>query len=302
MPPDETAAASPPRKFVGISLRSWVIGICLVALFNLIRLMIGNGWFDTTKVVEDENVSVETEENTNGAVVLYAQLTNCSEATITLTMTLSNMSASCALPLTVDAKGRSSFELVSLHPTDTNRASDYDYRYHWEIGRRGDVATNAFAYHLPYTDGVHTVMQADFGTYSHQKGSGDDHAIDFQMPTGTRVCAARDGTVVAFRQDSAVGAPREKYLYAANYVVVQHEDGTFAEYLHLKQNGVAVSLGQKVKMGETLGFSGSTGFSSEPHLHFAVFQTVDGQTRRTFPIWFETKPGKVESLKENKDY
>ena len=122
------------------------------------------------------------------------------------------------------------------------------------------------------------------------------------MPTGTRACAARDGTVVAFRQDSAVGAPREKYENAANYVVVQHDDGTFAEYLHLKQNGVAVSLGQKVKAGETLGFSGSTGFSSEPHLHFAVFQTVDGQTRRTFPIWFETKPGKVESLKENKDY
>ena len=56
------------------------------------------------------------------------------------------------------------------------------------------------------------------------------------------------------------------------------------------------------RAGETLGFSGSTRHSSGPHLHFAVFQTVDGQTRRTFPIWFETKPGKVEFLKEGRDY
>ena len=126
-------------------------------------------------------------------------------------------------------------------------------------------------------------MQADFfGGYSHQEGSGSEHAIDFAMPVGTRVCAARDGTVVAFRQDSNAGGGDLKYKNAANYVIVRHDDGTFGEYYHLKpQRRGTVSLGQKVKAGETLGFSASTGHSSAPHLQYAVFKTVDGQTRRT---------------------
>jgi murein DD-endopeptidase MepM/ murein hydrolase activator NlpD len=122
------------------------------------------------------------------------------------------------------------------------------------------------------------------------------------MPVGSRVCAARDGTVVALRQDSDVGGPEEKYEVCANYVVVEHEDGTFAEYCHLKKDGVLVALGQKVKCNEPLGSSGNTGRSTVPHLHFAVFCTIDGGNRRTIPVQFVTKTGEVETLKEGDTY
>lgn len=122
------------------------------------------------------------------------------------------------------------------------------------------------------------------------------------MPVGTRICAARDGAVVAFRQDSDAGGGDPKYKHAHNYVIVRHDDGTFAEYCHLKKNGVTVLLGQNVKAGEQLGFSGDTGFQSNPHLHFAVFQTVDGQNRKTIPTQFKTQTGEVEFLKEGQKY
>jgi murein DD-endopeptidase MepM/ murein hydrolase activator NlpD len=122
------------------------------------------------------------------------------------------------------------------------------------------------------------------------------------MPVGTTVCAAREGTVVAVRQDSDVGGPDPKYKSACNYVVVAHNDGTFAEYLHLQRDGVVVHVGQNVKTREQLGFSGDTGFRSAPHLHFAVFQTIDGGTRNSLAVQFETQCGKLEFLKQGQTY
>ena len=57
----------------------------------------------------------------------------------------------------------------------------------------------------------------------------------------------------------------------ANHITVYHADGTFAEYVHLKYLGVLVQIGAKVRAGDPLGLSGNTGYSSQPHLHFAVY-------------------------------
>ena len=106
------------------------------------------------------------------------------------------------------------------------------------------------------------------------------------MPEGTEIRAARAGVVVNVRQDVAVGGPDLALKKDFNYVIVRHDDGTFAEYNHLQKNGVRAKVGQKVDVGALLGLSGNTGFSSGPHLHFAVFNTIDGKTRATIPITF----------------
>jgi murein DD-endopeptidase MepM/ murein hydrolase activator NlpD len=116
------------------------------------------------------------------------------------------------------------------------------------------------------------------------------------------VYAAREGTVVAVAQDSDVGGPDKKYIGAANFVVIAHDDGTFAEYLHLKKDGALVKLGQKVKQHEAIALSGNTGMTSRPHLHFAVFCVRDGTTRTTLPLQFRTKSGEVETLKQGRVY
>ena len=162
--------------------------------------------------------------------------------------------------------------------------------------------TNSFVYALPYVGTSCRVLQGPRGAFSHQVGSGSENAIDFSMPVGSKVCAARDGTVVAFWQDSDVGGPDPANRLCANYIVVAHEDGTFAEYCHLKKNGVLVGLGQKVKMHDAIALSGNTGHSSEPHLHFCVFCNLDGTNRITIPIKFATPSGEVESLREGQTY
>lgn len=66
-----------------------------------------------------------------------------------------------------------------------------------------------------------------------------------------------------------------------NYVVVQQDNGYFAYYLHLKKGSVTTrALGSRVAAGEFLGFVGSSGFSSGPHLHFELRTASDfgGQT------------------------
>lgn len=81
-----------------------------------------------------------------------------------------------------------------------------------------------------------------------------------------------------------------------------HNDGTFADYAHLKLNGSAVKEGDSVKKGQLIGYSGDTGFSSGPHLHFSVFiNRIDGS--RTFiPTKFRTLNNEATILVEGNSY
>ncbi len=63
-------------------------------------------------------------------------------------------------------------------------------------------------------------------------------------------------------------------LLPANYVVIRHQDGSTARYFHMKQNSVTTKIvGDTVGTGEYLGVVGSSGISTNPHLHFEVLKT-----------------------------
>ena len=81
--------------------------------------------------------------------------------------------------------------------------------------------------------------------------------IDYGCPLGTGILAAADGTVMK------VGYEANGY---GNYVIIQHEGTYGTVYAHLR--GTTAVIYDKVKAGETIGYSGSTGNSSGPHLHF----------------------------------
>ena len=59
-----------------------------------------------------------------------------------------------------------------------------------------------------------------------------------------------------------------------NLVAIRHEGGWVTRYLHLKKNSIPVSVGDRVACGDRLGFVGSSGRSTFPHLHFAVLDAV----------------------------
>ncbi|HLK58385.1 MAG TPA: M23 family metallopeptidase, partial [Chthonomonadaceae bacterium] len=93
-----------------------------------------------------------------------------------------------------------------------------------------------------------------------------------------------------------------KWINDCNYVVVKHEDGTFAEYLHLKKDGVLVHLGDRVTPDQPIALSGNSGYSTEPHLHVSVFSVVDGYMRKSLPLTFALRGGVTFQPQEGRVY
>ena len=150
-------------------------------------------------------------------------------------------------------------------------------------------------YTLPFSkDKSYPVLQSWSGRFSHYSKE-SKYAIDFKMPVGDTICAARTGIVVrvedSFTQN---GGPQLKSK--ANQIVVLHNDGTLAFYVHLKHKGVLVEPGDIVQQGELIGLSGNTGYSTVPHLHFVVREAPD----KAVKIFFEGYEKKI--LKKNKSY
>jgi murein DD-endopeptidase MepM/ murein hydrolase activator NlpD len=153
-------------------------------------------------------------------------------------------------------------------------------------------------YLLPYAHGTkHLVTQGYFGRISHQ----GLYALDFGMPEGTPIDAARGGVVIAVKQDSNVGGPSAFYAGDGNYIEIMHPDATWAVYAHLEQDGARVRKGQRVRAGQEIGLSGHTGEASGPHLHFAVYR-ADWSGPRSIPTVFLTGPSSTSSLEEGRTY
>ena len=143
-----------------------------------------------------------------------------------------------------------------------------------------------YIYDLPFQNGAeHKVVQGYGGRFSHENKA----ALDFQMPEGTPVYAARGGTIYSYKDDSNEGGPftNEK---KANFIIIRHDDGSFGCYWHLEKNGVAVKKGTVAK-GQLIGYSGSTGLVLRPHLHFAVKLRLNYQMESFVRTKFRTTKG-----------
>jgi len=100
------------------------------------------------------------------------------------------------------------------------------------------------------------------------------HAIDFILPEGTKIFAPKAGTVVDIKVNSKKGGADPKYnnMKYLNYLTIQHSNGEFSQYAHLKYKGALVKMGDNVRQGQLIALSGNTGFSVAPHLHFQVLK------------------------------
>ena len=120
-------------------------------------------------------------------VLLSRLASGACEFTVTIEATLKNMTPSRPLPFTVDAAGRSSFELVKFRPTDKTQPSRYNYRYFWQPGGRRPSTSNDADYAIPFGPGRYVVMQGPRGSYSHFPGSDSENAVNWTVAEGTIV-------------------------------------------------------------------------------------------------------------------
>ena len=110
-------------------------------------------------------------------------------------------------------------------------------------------------------------ISSNFGTRRHPiSGYTRLHkGTDFAAPTGTPVYAAGSGTILRASWNGGYG----------NYIKVKHTRGYETAYAHLSRYAKGLKSGRKVRQGEIIGYVGSTGASTGPHLHYEVY--VDGK-------------------------
>jgi murein DD-endopeptidase MepM/ murein hydrolase activator NlpD len=171
-------------------------------------------------------------------------------------------------------------------------------RHEVKLLQKGTIKDDSsYVYSLPYEEGTgHRLMQGYFGQFSHKERV----ALDFNMSRGTKVCAAREGIVVKVKEDGDRGGWGPKFRPYGNHIVIQHPDGTRAGYWHLQKDGALVNVGDTVRKGQVIGLSGKTGYAFQPHLHFIVWISQNGNWQQ-IPTRFQTSKG-IKYLRVYKKY
>lgn len=129
-------------------------------------------------------------------------------------------------------------------------------------------------FHCPVQRGA-SITQGNNGSRTHN----DEHnryAWDYNCDVGTPIVAARDGVVAWCKTDSNIGGDDRKFIPDANSVIIRHSNDRFSEYAHLSKDSVLVRPGEFVLRGELIGYSGNTGYTDGPHLHFHVAGKLRG--------------------------
>lgn len=214
-------------------------------------------------------------------------------------VTETNMSSRPGEHFDLVVTARSRVLAFTIKPSNPQRDWEFNFEHSWHPGDIYAVHNDSVVYDLPFErEKFFAVMQGYNGTFSHFGRY--QYSIDFDMPVGTPVTAAREGTVIAVETSFSEGG-RDPTL-EANYITILHSDNTMADYLHLNQNGSLVRVGQKVERGEIIGYSGNVGYSTGPHLHFHVYRLADtsGNTR-SLPVRFNFE-GEAVELKEGYIY
>jgi murein DD-endopeptidase MepM/ murein hydrolase activator NlpD len=174
--------------------------------------------------------------------------------------------------------------LVTLIRNDASASASFPFRWQWVYGNPRAVHDRSARYRMPFGGKEkHVLTQGVNGAFSHKDES--KYSFDWEMPIGTPILAARGGKVVNVADGYTKAGTAQSFLREANAVTLMHDDGTFATYAHLDP-GAGARPGMYVYAGEVIGFSGNTGFSTGPHLHFSVWKAGFDGTTSTIPIRF----------------
>lgn len=105
---------------------------------------------------------------------------------------------------------------------------------------------------------------------------GSHGALDISNSGDINIIASKSGTVIYPTNESQTGFPDNGYHGNTdgggygNYVIIEHTDGTYTLYAHMRQNSITVMAGDKVAQGQVIGLMGHSGSSTGQHLHFEV--------------------------------
>jgi murein DD-endopeptidase MepM/ murein hydrolase activator NlpD len=245
-----------------------------------------------------KDVCVITEKVANGQHVRFFVKNNHDyETTVTIELyPFENMKADEPLPRSVTIAAHQLKEVLNIKVIARHKKWRWGYQFYWTSGSK-DALHSDYVYRLPYATGsTHRVVQGFNGRLSHFDTN--QYAIDWEMPEGTSIHAARAGRVVDIREDSEANGLGT----VSNYILIEQADKTLGGYYHLQKDGVKVQVGDEVQAGDLIGYSGNTGNSFSPHLHFFVYKAVNGYQQVSVPIRFNTAEADKIFLVEGRSY
>lgn len=117
--------------------------------------------------------------------------------------------------------------------------------------------------------------RTSFATQTDVYGANGHNGIDLRAPVGTPIYAAEDGAIKS-TGNSDKACPGGSY---GNWIVIDHPTRLATLYAHLSL--IRVSPGEEVKKGELVGYSGDTGYTRGPHLHFTVYDARTVELRQS---------------------
>ncbi len=230
--------------------------------------------FATIKRVDSEKNTSKAELYENGqkytALIPLDSFVKPGDYNVHINITLSSSGVFAkTIPLTISHKDFVS-ETIELNPTNTAIKTDTSTKRAKQIERLNAVLfTNNYDalymknenFVFPVQSKRRTSFYGDRRVYAYSNGKSETsvhYGIDFGVPKGTPVCACASGKVVLAEERITTGWT----------VVIEHMPGLYSLYYHL--DSYSVKVGDIVKQGEQIAFSGSTGLATGPHLHWEI--------------------------------
>ncbi len=238
----------------------------------------------------EATVHILQEDTGRGTMVSAKNDLHCPVEVVITFAKLKNIGSKFHKPFQTVVPARSTAELIEVTPAEIDRGYSYQVEMAYMPGDPTRQHDASHLYHMPYAKGTSFQVTQAFPDKMTHGDATNRHAIDFAMPEGTPVYAARAGTVITTEYANFSGGTDPSDLSKANTVRIAHDDGTIGVYAHLSWNAIRVRTGQDVKRGQYIANSGNTGFSSGPHLHFEVRQNK-GMKLRSVPVMFEGAGG-----------
>lgn len=254
----------------------------------------------TINIMAQKNVKIFHESQVDSFIVYCTNAEVC-PVSIELNFDLVNMiSSNGNNKIFVIPANAQKFKVTALYKDNLKGRYNFSYKYNSCFGNATITNyDNAFKYHLPFSSNTtFLVVQGYNGKASHK----NEYALDFNMPEGTTVVAARAGIVFEIIQNNNTGCEDKECMQYNNLISILHSDGTIAKYLHLKYNSSLVKLGDSVLASQPIALSGNTGWSRGPHLHFVCSLPTINKWQ-TIPTIFKVDDGiRAISLEEKQSY
>lgn len=238
------------------------------------------------------------DKKTDGLITVYADNKELFPYTLSLEIDYQGLIPTEKLPEYIVLPAESDGYVLAELKIPTNASWKISYKFQYMEGNADAIHDDDFVYQLPFESGKTFHLTQGYNGKSTHQGI---NALDFTMPEGEHILAARGGKVVKIKEDSNRGCPSRRCLEYGNFIRILHSDGTMAEYYHLQKGGALVNPGDQIEQGQLIGKAGETGYASGPHLHFLVFKT-DGLNQITFETKFKYEANRIGFLEEGKMY